>query len=188
MYDPSTYHVLKVRTITTLCLLEKVFPPSFFDLITHFVVHLIDELDICGPIHCLLDVSHWTCHEGLERVCPKHVQAVREHGRGTHFLWDPKPLHIIHVKFHYNHKVCMDSIEEDGVAEIQQNHYMFFNMRCKNKRNVYINVHHIKHVTISYKRNYKHWSFQTKSDKWWKIDTLIKTYDQIQLIMINESY
>ncbi len=54
VYDPSTYHVLKVRIITTLCLLEKVFPPSLFDLMTHLVIHLIDELDICGPVH-----FHW---------------------------------------------------------------------------------------------------------------------------------
>jgi hypothetical protein len=51
VYDPSTYHVLKVRIITTLYLLEKVFPPRLFDLMTHLVVHLIDELNICGPVH-----------------------------------------------------------------------------------------------------------------------------------------
>jgi hypothetical protein len=51
VYDPSTYHVLKVRIITKLCLLEKVFPPSLFDLMTHLVIHLIDELDICGLVH-----------------------------------------------------------------------------------------------------------------------------------------
>ncbi len=33
-------------------------------------------------------------------------------------------------------------------TKIQQNHYIFFNKRCKNKKNVYINVHHTKHVTI----------------------------------------
>lgn len=51
VYDPSTYHVLKVRIIMTLCLLEKVFPPSLFDLMMHLVIRLIDEFDICGPIH-----------------------------------------------------------------------------------------------------------------------------------------
>jgi hypothetical protein len=51
MYDPSTYHVLKVRIIMTLCVLEKVFPPSLFDLMMHLVIQLIEELDICGPIH-----------------------------------------------------------------------------------------------------------------------------------------
>jgi hypothetical protein len=25
-------------------------PPSFFDLMTHLIIHLVDELEICGPI------------------------------------------------------------------------------------------------------------------------------------------
>ncbi len=29
---------------------EKVFPPNFFDLMT-CVIHLIDELELCGPMH-----------------------------------------------------------------------------------------------------------------------------------------
>jgi hypothetical protein len=45
---------LKARAITTLCLLEKIFLPSFFDLMTHLVIHLVDEFHICGPIHV-----HW---------------------------------------------------------------------------------------------------------------------------------
>lgn len=51
MYDPTTYHKLKVGTIIALCFLEKVFAPSFFDLMMHLVIHLIDELDVCGLIH-----------------------------------------------------------------------------------------------------------------------------------------
>jgi hypothetical protein len=38
VYDPRTYWVLKARAITTLCLLEKILPPSFFDLMTHLVM------------------------------------------------------------------------------------------------------------------------------------------------------
>ncbi len=54
VYDPSTYWVLKAGVITTLCFLEKIFLPSFFDLMTHLVIHLVDEFHICGPIH-----AHW---------------------------------------------------------------------------------------------------------------------------------
>jgi hypothetical protein len=49
-------------------------------------------------------------------------------------------------------------IEDDILykeKKIQQNHYTIFNRRSKNKKNIYINVHHTKHVTILYKRNYK---------------------------------
>jgi len=54
IYVPATYEDLKINDIYLLCLLEKVFPPSFFNLMTHLVIHLIDELHICGPFH-----AHW---------------------------------------------------------------------------------------------------------------------------------
>jgi hypothetical protein len=31
--------------------IEKVFPPTTFDVMTHLVVHIVEELDLCGPIH-----------------------------------------------------------------------------------------------------------------------------------------
>lgn len=34
----------------TLCLLEKFFPPSFFDIMVHLTVHLIREVKLCGPV------------------------------------------------------------------------------------------------------------------------------------------
>jgi hypothetical protein len=35
----------------TLSLLEKDFPPSYFDIMTHLLLHVIDELVVYGPIH-----------------------------------------------------------------------------------------------------------------------------------------
>jgi hypothetical protein len=35
-----------------LCLLEKVFPPTFMDVMSHLMIHLVEELYICGPMHC----------------------------------------------------------------------------------------------------------------------------------------
>jgi hypothetical protein len=51
VYDSTTYDILNVGTIYSLCLLEKAFPFGFFDVMTHLVVHLIGKLDICGPIN-----------------------------------------------------------------------------------------------------------------------------------------
>jgi hypothetical protein len=51
VYDLVAYPMLKFGTIIVLCHLEKVFPPSFFDLMTHLVIHLVHELDICGLVH-----------------------------------------------------------------------------------------------------------------------------------------
>jgi hypothetical protein len=35
-----------------LCLLEKVFPTTFMDIMSHLMIHLVEELYICGPMHC----------------------------------------------------------------------------------------------------------------------------------------
>jgi hypothetical protein len=35
-----------------LCLLEKSFPPTFMDVMSHLMIHLVEELYICGPVHC----------------------------------------------------------------------------------------------------------------------------------------
>lgn len=33
-----------------LCVMEKYFPPSFFDIRINLVVHLADEVLVCGPV------------------------------------------------------------------------------------------------------------------------------------------
>jgi hypothetical protein len=46
--DKATY--IEDATIA-LSMLEKEFPPSFHDIMTHLLIHLVEELFICGPIH-----------------------------------------------------------------------------------------------------------------------------------------
>jgi hypothetical protein len=53
MVKPSEMADLKTFAAEILCLLELCFPPGFFDIMTHLVVHLVEELDICGPVHAL---------------------------------------------------------------------------------------------------------------------------------------
>jgi len=45
----------------TLCKLEKVFPPSFFDVMVHLPIHLASEAKIVGPIHYrwMYPVERW---------------------------------------------------------------------------------------------------------------------------------
>jgi hypothetical protein len=49
--DPSTIPELTKETAVTMCMLEKVFLPSFFDVMSHLPIHLVQQLDICGPVH-----------------------------------------------------------------------------------------------------------------------------------------
>jgi hypothetical protein len=48
--DPTTMVELKNDVVVTLILLEKEFPP-FFNTMTHLLVHLVEELEICGLLH-----------------------------------------------------------------------------------------------------------------------------------------
>ena len=41
---------LRLYVTETLCYLELCFPPSFFDIMEHSLVHLVDDLDMCGPV------------------------------------------------------------------------------------------------------------------------------------------
>ena len=51
--DPRCEQQVKDDVAETLCMMEKEFPPSFFDIITHLVVHLVEELFICGIVHTI---------------------------------------------------------------------------------------------------------------------------------------
>jgi hypothetical protein len=51
VYDPSKYQDLRSSPIYSLCFLKKVSPTSLKNLMVHLVVHLVDELDLCGLVH-----------------------------------------------------------------------------------------------------------------------------------------
>ncbi|KAL0801114.1 hypothetical protein Bca101_056290 [Brassica carinata] len=41
---------LKVNIPVSMCNLEKIFPPSFFDVMDHLTIHLARELELGGPV------------------------------------------------------------------------------------------------------------------------------------------
>ncbi|WKA02961.1 hypothetical protein VitviT2T_021106 [Vitis vinifera] len=49
--DVSALDKLQNDLVVTLCLLEKYFPPSFFDIMLHLTVHLVREVRPCGPVY-----------------------------------------------------------------------------------------------------------------------------------------
>jgi hypothetical protein len=52
--DPATELQLLTDAAEVLTSLEKVFPPSFFDIVVHLTIHLVEELFLYGPAH-----THW---------------------------------------------------------------------------------------------------------------------------------
>ncbi len=50
MVDQNDIDSLRLYVAETLCMLERWFPPSFFDISVHLLVHLVDELEVIGPV------------------------------------------------------------------------------------------------------------------------------------------
>jgi hypothetical protein len=42
---------LQNQIVLTLCHMEMLFPPSFFTVMVHLVVHLVEEVKLGGPVH-----------------------------------------------------------------------------------------------------------------------------------------
>ncbi|RVW78919.1 hypothetical protein CK203_052337 [Vitis vinifera] len=49
--DVSRLNDIQQDIVVTLCLLEKYFPPSIFDIMLHLTVHLVREVRLCGPVY-----------------------------------------------------------------------------------------------------------------------------------------
>ncbi|CAK8541326.1 unnamed protein product [Lathyrus sativus] len=49
--DPLKLENLENESAVILCQLEMYFPPSFFDIMVHLIVHLVREIRLCGPIY-----------------------------------------------------------------------------------------------------------------------------------------
>ncbi|XP_048611568.1 uncharacterized protein LOC125585897 [Brassica napus] len=49
--DREKIEIMETEIVETLCMFERFFPPSFFDIMVHLVVHLGREARLCGPVH-----------------------------------------------------------------------------------------------------------------------------------------
>lgn len=52
VWDPADYDKLHSDVIYLLCDLEMYFPPAFFDVMTHLIIHAVEELGQYGPVTC----------------------------------------------------------------------------------------------------------------------------------------
>ncbi|XP_010480840.1 PREDICTED: uncharacterized protein LOC104759628 [Camelina sativa] len=49
--DREAISVMEHEVVETICMFERFFPPSFFDIMVHLTVHLGREVRLCGPVH-----------------------------------------------------------------------------------------------------------------------------------------
>jgi hypothetical protein len=72
--DKDSLSDLMTYTAETLCLLEIWFPPGFWDIMPHLMIHLVEEVGLLGPVH-----SRW-CY-GVERYLYFMKKTVRNRYR-----------------------------------------------------------------------------------------------------------
>src|ERR1044072_6369190 len=75
--DPEKLPTLHKEIVVTLCELEMYFPPSFFDIMVHLVVHLVKETQLCGPAYMRWMYPAERYMKILKRVCEK-LKSTRE--------------------------------------------------------------------------------------------------------------
>jgi hypothetical protein len=107
---------LREDATITMCMLEMAMPPSFFDIMVHLILHLVDELYVCGLVHI-----RWMYHvERLNKVLKGYVRnmAQLEASMATGYLMD-ETLGLITEymdQFQPSKRRIWDSDEEEGVC------------------------------------------------------------------------
>ena len=48
--EKTELDALRLYVVETMCILEVCFPPAFFDIMQHLLIHLVDEIEVCGPV------------------------------------------------------------------------------------------------------------------------------------------
>jgi hypothetical protein len=114
--DSADMGTLREDATITMCMLEMTMPLSFFDIMVHLILHLVDELDMCGHVH-----TRWMyCVEHLNKVLKGYVRnmAQPEASMATGYLMD-ETLGLITEymdQFQPSKRRIWDSDEEEGVC------------------------------------------------------------------------
>ncbi len=114
--DPVDMGTLREDVTITMCILEMTMPLSFFDIMVHLIIHLVDELDMCGPVH-----TRWMyCVEHLNKVLKGYVRnmAQPEASMAIGYLMDETLGLIIEYmdQFQPSKRRIWDSDEEESVC------------------------------------------------------------------------
>jgi hypothetical protein len=116
-YNPAEYESLELDVAESLALLEMEFPPSFFDIMTHLPYHLVEELDLCGPITArwMYPVERYmkTLKGYVRNMAQPEASMVEGYSKEEYFGFITEYLH----RFDVVYKRVWDAEEEYGNAE-----------------------------------------------------------------------
>jgi hypothetical protein len=67
--DPMKLTKLQDDLILMMCNLETIFPPSFFDLMPHLLIHIVHEMKYLGPVFLHQMYSFEWSNDCSKKVC-----------------------------------------------------------------------------------------------------------------------
>jgi hypothetical protein len=108
--------ILKEDIAITMCMLKMTMPPPFFGIMVHLILYLVNELDMCEPVH-----TRWMyCVEHLNKVVKRYVRnmAQPEVLMATRYLMD-ETLRLITEymdQFQPSKRRIWDSDKEESVC------------------------------------------------------------------------
>jgi len=82
--DLRVLNDLENETITLLCQLEMYFPPSFFDIMVHLIVHLVRENRLCGPVFLTWMYPVERYMKNLKGICQESISTGSFNFRTVH--------------------------------------------------------------------------------------------------------
>jgi hypothetical protein len=92
--ESNKINALRIFVVETLCMFKIWFPPTFFDLMTHLVIHLVDKLEICRLV-----LARW-CYP-IERYLNALKKYVCNKAK-------TQRMHYIHVYVHEALGFCIE--------------------------------------------------------------------------------
>jgi hypothetical protein len=107
---------LREDAAITMCMLDMTMPPSFFDIMVHLILHLVDELNMCRLVH-----TKWMyCVERLNKLLKGYVRnmAQPKASMATEYLMD-ETLRLITKymdQFQPSNRRIWDLDKEEGVC------------------------------------------------------------------------
>jgi len=76
--NPNDIPSLKMYVVETLSMLEMWFPLRFLNIMTHLLIHLVEDLDVCGPVgprwcypieRFMVILKHYVCNKTKPEGC-----------------------------------------------------------------------------------------------------------------------
>ncbi|KAL5542759.1 hypothetical protein UlMin_010469 [Ulmus minor] len=130
--DVNNLDNIQQELVTTLCMLEMYFLPTFFDVMIHLTVHLVREVKLCGPV---LKEKNWSMMYGLvnpndfsygcgnsnqqaKRLCDRLLQANEDqiffapYNSDTHWM-------LVALDPYNNNAYYMDSMAKKGLSNVR---------------------------------------------------------------------